>query len=137
MICSDTLMIIFFHTVKSNRLGPNYSNKEVAIDIHGTEKEKPLSKRILPSWSGYFDCKENHNGYTGTSIKWCHVNLEKQLIFYNGAGYCGSCSLWTITMIGQCCSGSMVVLLSVDAVVVLVGGRLELVDVIIVVMEES
>jgi hypothetical protein len=36
-------------TVNSNRLGASYADEEAAIDVHGTKKKKPLTKKILHS----------------------------------------------------------------------------------------
>jgi hypothetical protein len=43
------MMIFLGQSAATSRLGSNYADKEAAIDIHGTEKKKSLSKKILHS----------------------------------------------------------------------------------------
>ena len=65
-------------TVNANRLGASYADEEAAIDVHGTKKKKPLTKKILHSWSTLI--MEKIEMATGITITWC-VNSKTQLMY--------------------------------------------------------
>jgi len=65
--------------VNANRLGASYADEEAAIDVHGTKKKKPLTKKtILHSWSTLI--MEKIEMATGIAITWC-VNSKTQLMY--------------------------------------------------------
>ena len=51
-------------TVNSHRLGLKYADEDKsAIDLHETEKTKPISKTIRPQLSTYSDYGKNRDGF--------------------------------------------------------------------------
>ena len=60
----------------SNRPGSNFVNEEAASDVPGEpRKQTTFQKQFFVLFLFYFNCAENHDGYTGTSYtQVCQLN---------------------------------------------------------------